>query len=321
MLTGGSGVTVLALGGLLLPALVADGYRDRFALGLVTASGSNGLLWPPALPLILYSIVAEIPYENLFIAGAIPGLIMLAMIVTWGVFESRRAKVSRIPFDAREAAAALWQAKWEVLLPVLVLTAVFSGIATIVESAAVAALYALLTQCFIHRDLSVRRDLLRVLTQCALIVGGVLIILGVAVGLTSYLVDAQVAAHVAEWAQQNIHSKFLFLLALNGLLVLVGALMDMFSAIVVVVPLIVPIGLAYGIDPVHLGIIFVANAELGYLMPPVGENLFLSSYRFGRPLFEVARACVPFIIMMTIGVLLITYVPALSLGLLHLVGR
>jgi tripartite ATP-independent transporter DctM subunit len=319
--TGGSGVTILALGGLLLPALIADGYRDKFALGLITASGSNGLLWPPALPLILYSIVAEIPYENLFIAGAIPGFIMLSMLVAWGVREGWRYNVTRYPWSAKEAAAALWEAKWEILLPVLVLGAIFSGLATIVESAAIAALYALVTQCFVHRDLSVRRDLLRVLQQCALIFGGVLIILGVAVGLTNYLVDAQVATHVTEWAKATIHSKFVFLLALNALLVLVGALMDIYSAIFVVVPLIVPIGLSFGIDPVHLGIIFIANAELGYLMPPVGENLFLSSYRFERPLFEVARASVPFIVMMTIGVLLITYVPVLSLGLLRWMGR
>jgi tripartite ATP-independent transporter DctM subunit len=278
-------------------------------------------LWPPALPLILYSIVAEIPYENLFIAGAVPGLIMLSMLVTWGVRESRRAKVRRVPWDPKEAAAALWEAKWEVLLPILVLGVIFSGIATIVESAAVAALYALVTQFLVHRDLSVRRDLLRVLQQCSLLFGGVLVILGVAVGLTNYLIDAQVAAHVTEWASRTIHSKFVFLLALNGLLVLVGALMDIYSAIYVVVPLIVPVGLAFGIDPVHLGIIFIANAELGYLMPPVGENLFLSSFRFGRPLFEVARASVPFIVMMTVGVLLITYVPALTLVPLRWFGR
>ncbi len=321
VLTGGSGVTILAVGGLLLPALVADGYRDKFALGLVTAAGSNGLLWPPALPLILYSIAAEIPYQNLFIAGAVPGLIMLGMLVTWGVREGRLAKVMRVPFDGKEAAAALWEAKWEVLIPVIVLVVIFSGIATIVESAAVVALYTLVTQCFIHRDLSIRRDLIRVLQLTALTVGGVLVILGVAVGLTNYLVDAQVAARVTEWAKQTIHSKFVFLLALNGLLILVGALMDIFSAIFVVVPLILPIGLAFGIDPVHLGIIFIANAELGYLMPPVGENLFYSSFRFERPLWEVARASVPFIIMMTIGVLLITYVPALTLAPLRWMGR
>jgi tripartite ATP-independent transporter DctM subunit len=271
--------------------------------------------------LILYSIVAEIPYENLFIAGAIPGFIMLSMLVFWGVREGRIHNVTRYPWSVKEAVAALWEAKWEILLPILVLGSIFTGIATIVESAAIAALYALITQCFIHRDLSVKKDLLRVLQQCSLLFGGVLVILGVAVGLTNYLVDAQVATKVTEWASANIHSKIVFLLALNALLVLVGALMDIFSAIVVVVPLIVPIGLQFGIDPVHLGIIFIANAELGYLMPPVGENLFLSSYRFGRPLFEVARACVPFIIMMTIGVLLITYVPVLSLGLLRLMGR
>jgi tripartite ATP-independent transporter DctM subunit len=227
----------------------------------------------------------------------------------------------RVPFDGKEAAAALWEAKWEVLIPVIVLGVIFSGIATIVESAALVALYTLVTQCFIHRDLSIRRDLIRVLQLTALTVGGVLVILGVAVGLTNYLVDAQVAARVTQWAQETIHSKFVFLLALNGLLILVGALMDIFSAIFVVVPLILPIGLAFGIDPVHLGIIFIANAELGYLMPPVGENLFYSSFRFGRPLWEVARASVPFIIMMTIGVLLITYVPALTLAPLRWMGR
>jgi tripartite ATP-independent transporter DctM subunit len=223
--------------------------------------------------------------------------------------------------SAREARAALWQAKWEVLLPVIVLVAIFGGFATIVESAAVSALYALIAQCFINRDLSLGRDLLRVLQRCCVVIGGVIVILGMAKGLTSYLIDAQVAARTMEWAQSALHSRIAFLLALNVLLLIVGCLMDIFSAIFVVVPLILPISQAFGVDPVHLGIIFVANLELGYLTPPVGLNLFLSSYRFGKPLMEVVRATLPMLLILLAGVLLITYVPALTLGPLHALGR
>ena len=319
--TGGSGVTILALGGLLLPALIRDGYREKFSLGLVTASGSLGLLWPPALPIILYAVVADIPYENLFIGGAFPGLLMFGLVAALGVREGLVTGAGRSAWNAREAAAALWHAKWEVLLPVVVLIAIFGGFATIVESAAVAALYALISQCFVHRDLSVRRDLVRVFQRCCVVIGGVIIILGVAMGLTSYLIDAQVAARTMEWAEGALHSRFAFLLALNVLLIVVGCLMDIFSAIVVVVPLILPISQAFGIDPVHLGIIFVANLELGYLTPPVGLNLFLASYRFNKPLMEVARATLPMLLILLAGVLLITYVPALTLGPLRLMGR
>jgi tripartite ATP-independent transporter DctM subunit len=319
--TGGSGVTILALGGLLYPALIADRYRERFSLGLLTASGSLGLLWPPALPIILYAVVADIPYENLFIGGALPGLLMFGLVAAYGVREGLVTGAGRTTWSAREAAAALWQAKWEVLLPIVVLIAIFGGFATIVESAALAALYALVSQTFIHRDLSFRRDLLRVLQRCALVVGGVIVILGVAMGLTSYLIDAQVAARTMEWAQGALHSKFAFLLALNGLLLIVGCLMDIFSAIVVVVPLIIPISQAFGIDPVHLGIIFVANLELGYLTPPVGLNLFLASYRFNKPLMEVTRATMPMLLILLLGVLLITYVPVMTLGPLAMFGR
>ncbi|HVR28586.1 MAG TPA: TRAP transporter large permease subunit [Thermoanaerobaculia bacterium] len=319
--TGGSGVTILALGGLLLPTLLADGYRERFSLGLLTASGSLGLLWPPALPIILYAVVADVPYENLFIGGALPGLLMFGLIAALGVREGMVTGAGRSAWNAREAAAALWQAKWEVLLPVIVLVAIFGGFATIVESAAVAALYALVSQCFVHRDLSLRRDLLRVFQRCGVVIGGVIVILGVAMGLTSYLIDAQVAARTMEWAAGTLHSKFAFLMALNLLLLVVGCLMDIFSAIVVIVPLIIPISQAFGIDPVHLGIIFVANLELGYLTPPVGLNLFLASYRFGRPVMEIARATAPMLLILLLGVLLITYVPALTLGPLRLLGR
>lgn len=319
--TGGSGVTILALGGLLFPALVNDGYRERFSLGLLTASGSLGLLLPPALPLILYGIVAQMPMEDLFIAGIIPGLLMTAMIAAWGVREGIVSRAGRQPFAGREAAASAWAAKWELAMPVVVLAALFSGVATAVEASAVAALYALMVQTVVHRDIKTVGALLRVFAECVAVVGGVLVILGVAVGLTSYLIGAQVPARLLAWTQAHIDSRLTFLLGLNLFLLAVGCLMDIFSAIVVVVPLIIPLGLAFGVHPVHLGIIFIANLELGYLTPPVGLNLFLASYRFKRPLLEVARAALPMLAILGIGVLLITYVPWLTLGILRALGR
>ncbi len=319
--TGGSGVTILALGGLLFPALVRDGYRERFALGLLTASGSLGLLWPPALPLILYGIVAQIAIEDLFIGGLVPGVLLISLIAAWGMREALVTGAGRTPFVGREALAALWATKWELLLPALILIAIFSGLATIVEASALAALYAFVVQCVIHRDLAIRRDLLRVFVECVSLVGGVVVILGVAVGLTNYLVDAQIPARLLQWTQEHVQSRWIFLLGLNGFLLVVGCLMDIFSAIVVVVPLIVPLGAAFGVHPVHLGIIFIANLELGYLTPPVGLNLFLSAYRFKRPVLEVARASLPMLAILGIGVLLITYVPALTTGILSLLGR
>jgi tripartite ATP-independent transporter DctM subunit len=319
--TGGSGVTILALGGLLFPALLREGYRERFSLGLLTASGSLGLLLPPALPLILFGIVAEIPIEDLFIGGILPGLLLTSLIAAWGVREGLVTGAGRSRFAMGEVWAAAWQAKWELLMPVVVLVALFSGLATLVEAAALTALYALLVQVAVHRDLSVRADLLRVVAECVTLVGGVLIILGVAVGLTSYMVDAQVPMQLVAWAQDAIGSPLAFLLALNVFLLIVGCLMDIFSAIVVVVPLILPLGQVFGIHPVHLGIIFIANLELGYLTPPVGLNLFLASYRFERPLLEVSRAALPMLAILGVGVLLITYVPFLTLAILEALGR
>ncbi|HWP65815.1 MAG TPA: TRAP transporter large permease subunit, partial [Candidatus Limnocylindria bacterium] len=318
--TGGSGVTILALGGLLLPALLRDGYRERFSLGLLTASGSLGLLLPPALPLILYAIVAEIAPEDLFIGGIVPGLLLVGLVAAWGVQEAVRAGVPRTRFDAREAVAALWATKWEILLPVVVLVAIFGGYATVVEASALAALYAFVVQAFVHRDLELR-DVGRVLVDCVTTIGGVLVILGVAVGLTGYLVQADVPGRLLEWTQAYIGAQWVFLLALNLFLLVVGCLMDIFSATFVVVPLIVPLGQAFGVHPVHLGVIFIANLELGYLTPPVGLNLFLSSYRFNRPLAEVAVASLPMLAILGLGVLLITYVPWLTTGLLALAGR
>lgn len=319
--TGASGVTILALGGLLMPVLVAAGYSERTALGLLTAAGSLGLLFPPCLPPILYSIVAssstdaQVSMEQMFQGGLVPGVLLMGMTAFWGIRQAPKELKGARPFSAREAGAALWGAKWELLIPVVALTALFGGFATPVEAAAITALYAFFVEVVIYRDLHLFRDVPRVITECGLLVGGVLLILGVALGFTYFLIDTQVPDLAVEWVTAHISSKLLFLLAVNLLLIVVGCLMDIFSAIVVVVPLLVPLGLAYDINMVHLGIIFLANLELGYLTPPVGMNLFLSSYRFQKPIPEVVRASFPMLIVLFVGVLLITYVPLLTTAL------
>lgn len=317
--TGASGVTILALGGLLLPVLLAAQYSERSALGLLTGVGSLGLLFPPCLPLILYAIVASanakaggVSIEQMFLGGLGPGLLLLAMTIWWAVAAAPKVRREERGFDRREAGRALWEAKWELLLPVVALAALFGGFATPVEAAALTALYAFVIETMVHRDLKLGRDVPRVMTECGLLVGGVLLILGVALGFANYLIDAQIPLRAVEWVTGAIRSKYLFLLALNLFLLVVGCLMDIYSAIVVIVPLLVPLGVAYGIDPIHLGIIFLANLQLGFLTPPVGMNLFLASYRFNKPLTEVARAVVPMLVVLLVGVLLITYVPPLT---------
>ncbi|MBN2431887.1 MAG: TRAP transporter large permease subunit [Acidobacteria bacterium] len=307
--TGASGVTILALGGLLMPILLAAGYTEKRSLGLLTSSGSLGLLFPPCLPLILYAIVSKTQIQDMFLGGVLPGVILVLLTMAWGVYAGPRVRDRRPPFCWREAGAALWDAKWELALPLVVLWGLFSGQMTPLEAAALTAFYAFIIETFIYRDISFFRDAARIAAECGLLVGGVLLILGVALGFTNYLVMAEVPAHAVDWATQNIHSPLLFLLGLNLFLLVVGCLMDIFSAIVVVVPLIVPLGAAFGIDPIHLGIIFLANLELGYLTPPVGMNLFLSSYRFDKPLPVVYRSILPLLVVQLIGVLLITYVP------------
>jgi len=251
----------------------------------------------------------------------LPGILMLGLLATLGVREGVVTHAERRPFRVKEAAAAFWEAKWELLLPVFVVGAFIGGVATLVESAPLAALYTLIVQRYIHRDLPSWKDVLRVSADCVALVGGVLVILAVAAGLTDYLVYAEVPTRLVAWTQAHIHSKLLFMLALNVFLLLVGTLMDIFSAIVVVVPLILPLAEAYGIDYVHLGIIFVANLELGFLHPPLGLNLLLASVRFKKPVLEVTWATLPMLGILALGVLLITYVPWLTLGLLHLLGR
>ena len=320
LFTGGSGVTILALGGLLLPALLAEGYRERFSIGLLTASGSLGLLFPLSLPLMLYGIVAQnIRLEDLFIGGLLPGLLMLGLLAALGVREGQRIPKSRAPFRLGEAGGAVWEAKWELLLPVVVLTVIFKGWAAPAECAPVAALYAVIVQKYIHRDLPAWKDIVRVMSDCIALVGGVLLILSVAVGLTNYLITAQVPDQMILWTQTHIHSKWLFLLCLNLFLLLVGTVMDIFSAIVVVVPLIIPLAVGiFGMDPIHLGIIFIANLELGYLHPPLGLNLLLASIRFKKPVLEVMWATMPMLGILAVGVLFITYWEGLTMGLLRL---
>lgn len=318
--TGASGVTILALGGLLFPVLLHAKYSEKTALGLLTATGSIGLLFPPCLPLIFYAIIAQVSIEGMFLGGLIPGVLLVLMIAGWGVYVSPPVRNDG-RFTTKEAVSATWAAKWELLLPVVAFVALFGGFATPVEAAAITALYAFVIETFIYRDLNIFRDSTRVMAQCGLLVGGVLLILGVALGFTNYLVDAEVPTQAASWITANVHSRWVFLLLLNMFLIVVGALMDIYSAIVIVVPLMVPIGAAFGINPIHLGIIFLANAELGFLMPPVGENLFLSSYRFNKPVTEVFKAVVPLVIVYLVGVLLITYVPAMTLSLPRWFGR
>lgn len=309
--TGGSGVTILALGGLLLPVLLQAGYSNRSALGLITGAGSLGLLFPPCLPLILYAIVANVPMEQMFLGGLLPGTLLVVMTAWWGTRQETH-NGSRPPFARVAAARAVWEAKWELLLPVVVIVVLFAGFATPVEAAAFAALYAFVVETFVYGDLRPLSKLAHVFAEAGLLIGGVLLVLGVALGLTSYLIDAEIPAHAVAWATASIHSPLVFLLMLNVFLLFVGCLVEIFPAIVVVVPLIVPLGAAFHIDPVHLGIIFLSNLELGYLMPPVGMNLLIASYRFDKPIGEVWRASLPMMLVLLVGVLLITYIPPLT---------
>jgi tripartite ATP-independent transporter DctM subunit len=312
-LTGASGITILAMGGLLLPMLVRSGYRESHSIGLVTVSGSIGIFFPPSLPVILYAYYAELDLNSLFIAGLVPGVILIAAVGAWGAMRGTTNALMRSPFDVRELAAALWVAKWEVLLPVVILTGIFGGYTTLVEASAITVLYAFVIECVVFRELDLRRDVRRIVIESAAMIGGFMIILSVALGLTNYLIIAQVPSQVLAWVSALIDSPYVFLLTLNVFLIVVGALMDIYSAIIVIVPLIVPLAAAYGINPTHLAIVFLANMQLGYLMPPMGENLFLAAYRFKQPLARLYRCVLPFVGVILAVVLLITYIPGLTL--------
>ena len=314
-LTGGSGVTILALGGLLFPMLIKDGYKKKFSLGLITTSGSIGLLFPPSLPLILYGVTAGISIKSIFIAGILPGIFLIIVLSLWTVYSGELDKVEKNNFNLNDSINACWETKWELFIPFIVLYGIFGGHAKLVETAAFTVVYIFVIETFIYKDID-KKDIINIIVSCATLVGGVLIIIGAAMGLTSYMVDAQIPMKILSVMKELVSSKYVFLILLNIFLLIIGCLMDIFSAIIIVVPLIAPLGLYYGVDPIHLAIIFIANLELGYLTPPVGMNLFLSAYRFDEKMPEIYKSTFPFFIVLLFAVLCITYFPVLTLWFL-----
>ncbi len=317
--TGASGVTIIAMGGLLLPALLEKGYPERFSLGLLTTSGSLGLLFPPSLPIILYAYVAAVSVDQLFVAGLLPGILLIVLLSAYVRHTARKSTLRRKRVSWRQIGPALKEAAWEIPLPFIVLGGIYGGVLKIVEAASITACYALIVEVFIYRDIPVRR-LPEIVKESMILVGGILVILSAALGLTNYLVDAEVPMKILSWIQQYVSSKLMFLLLLNLFLLIVGCLMDIFSALIVVVPLIVPVARGYDVSLVHLGIIFLTNLEIGYSTPPVGLNLFISSFRFRRPVIQVYRASLPFLGILIVALIIITYVPWLSLWLVEVFG-
>lgn len=313
--TGASGVTILALGGLLAVILEKAGYPKRFTVGLLTASGSIGLLFPPSLPVIIYGVTSQTSIKDMFVGGLVPGLILVVSVMAVGIVYSWKHGLPRHPLNLREAAAALRESVWELLLPFLVFGLYFGGLVSLQESAAAALLYVWIVETFVKKDIRLR-DLSRILLKAVPIIGGVLLIMALANGLSYYIIDAQIPQRLSEWVAAHIASPLVFLLLLNLALVVVGCFMDIYSAILVVVPLILPLGALFHIHPVHLGIIFLANLELGYLTPPVGLNLYLACYRFEEPITRVYRDVLVFLAIGLATVLLITYVPLLTTALL-----
>jgi tripartite ATP-independent transporter DctM subunit len=312
--TGASGVTIIALGAILYPALKQDGYPDDFNLGLVTTSGSLGLLFAPSLPLILYGVIAEVSIDNLFRAGILPGLLMVLMLSGYSLWVSRGNEKPLTPFSFKELAAALRESMWELPLPIVVLGGIYSGFFAVSEAAAVTALYVLIVEVVVLREISLK-ELPRVMRESMLLVGGILIILGVSLASTNYMIDAGIPQALLGYVAELVTSQASFLILLLLFLLALGAILDIFSAIVLVVPLILPIAAQYNVDPIHLGIVFLAAMQLGYLTPPFGLNLFIASYRFEKPIMKVYSATFPFLLMLMLSVLIITYWPSLSLWL------
>jgi tripartite ATP-independent transporter DctM subunit len=321
--TGASGVTIVALGALLYPALREAKYPESFSLGLVTTSGSLGLLFAPALPLILYGVVAQqmnldqaVRIDDLFAAGLLPGLLMVVLLAVYSMWRARDIVEESQKFSWPSACAAIRDAAWEIPLPIVVLGGIYGGFFALSEAAAVTALYVLIVTVAIRREISLGQ-LPEIMRESMVLVGAILIILGVSLASTNYLIDTEVPTRLFDAVRSQIDSKMTFLILLNVFLLGLGMMLDIFSALVIVVPIILPIAIGYGIDPVHLGIIFLANMQIGYITPPVGMNLFIASYRFGRPVLEVYRATIPFFVILLITVLVITYWPALSLYLVN----
>jgi tripartite ATP-independent transporter DctM subunit len=312
--TGGSGVTIIALGAILYPALQQDGYSDRFNLGLVTSSGSLGLLFAPSLPIILYGVVSEVPIGDLFLAGILPGMLMLMMLSGYSMWVNRHIRKPLASFSTREIAAAIRESIWEIPLPFVVLGGIYSGFLVVSEAAAITALYVFIVEVVVHREIP-WRELPRIMRSSMVLVGGILIILGVSMASTNYMISAGIPQMLLEWVSTLVSSQVSFLLLLLLFLLVLGAILDIFSAIVLVVPLILPIAAGFDVHPVHLGIVFLAAMELGYLTPPVGLNLFISSYRFEKPILHVYSATFPFLMILLMSVILIAFWPSLSLWL------
>ena len=317
--TGASGVTIIALGGLLYPAMIKERYPEKFSLGLLTSSGSLGLLFPPSLPIIIFGVVAETSINQLFTAGLVPGLLLVFLLSLYSMFTGVRSDVVKEKISFRQIMKTTFDAKWELFIPAIVIVGIYGGYVTLGEMATLIVVYAFIVEVLIHREIKIRNIPL-IMNQSMVLVGGILIILGSAMALTNYMIDAQVPMIILEEMQKVITSKWAFLIGLNVFLLLVGCIMDIYSALLVVVPLILPIAVSYGINPVHLGIIFLTNLEIGYSTPPVGMNLFISCFRFNKHVIELYRAAIPFIIILLIGLMLITYIPQLSLGLISILG-
>lgn len=311
--TGASGVTIIALGGLLYPILTEEGYKEEFSLGLMTTSGSLGLLFPPSLPIILYGMVAKVDIDQLFKAGIVPGILLIIILSLWSIKNSPPQRKVQRNFSAKALKVAFFEALPEVFLPIGILTGIYGGFTTTTEAAAITAFYVLIMECFYYRDLHLFKDVPKVILDSMSLVGAILLILCCALGITNYLVDEEIPMIILGWMREFLTNKYSFLFFLNIFLLIVGSLMDIFSAIIVVVPLIVPIAKEFDVNPIHLAIIFLTNLEIGYITPPVGINLFISSFRFNKPITELYRASFPFLILLVIALIIITYVPYLSL--------
>lgn len=316
--TGGSGITIVAIGGLLYPALIAERYPEKFSLGLITSGGSLGLLFPPSLPIVLFAVVAGIEVEKLFAAGILPGIVTLIALGSYAAYVGvKNPEIPRQAWDRKEAFSSLWEVKWELALPIILIGALVAGVLRIHEAAAFTALYVLVIEVFIYRDVSFRKDLPRIVEESMTLVGAILAILATAIGFTGYLIQDQLPMKILEAMSSFISSPLMFLLVLNVFLLIVGMLMDIFSAVVVVVPLILPIARQFGVDDYHLGITFLLNLEIGYMTPPVGLNLFIASFRFDKPITTLYRAVLPFIGLLLVALLVTTYVPSLSMTLVR----
>ncbi len=318
-LTGASGVTIIALGGLLYPLLLKEKYGENFSLGLVTSSGSLGLLFPPSLPLILYGLVAQVSIDKLFIAGIVPGLLMIFIISAYAL--TRSPTRPHTAFNWPKAKSALIDSIWVLPLPFIVLGGIYGGFFTVTEAASVTVVYVIMVESLIYKDLNLTKDLSGLMRDSMMLVGTILIILGTAMGFTNYLVDEQIPMTILETMKEYIHDPLTFLIVLNIFLLIVGCMMDIFSAIIVVVPLIIPIAQSFDINMVHLGIIFLTNLEIGYSTPPVGINLFIASTRFNKPVLNLYKAVLPFLSLRLIGLALITYVPGISLFLVNWIAN